>query len=57
MLPKLYGFIMNFRIYVIRHYRIISIKAQNFLRKVAILSNEQIGFSSTQDADIKISIR
>ena len=32
-------------------------KVSNLLRKVAILSNEQIGFSSTQGAEIKISIR
>ena len=57
MLPKLYVMIMNFRIYVIIHYRNISIKSQTFFRKVAILSNEEICFSSTQDADIKISIR
>ena len=31
--------------------------SQNFFRKVAILSNVQISFSSTQDTDIKISIR
>ena len=41
----------------ILHYRNILIKSQNLLRKVAILSNEQIGFSSTQGAEIKISIR
>ena len=27
------------------------------IRKVAILCNERIGFSSTQEAEIKISIR
>ena len=41
----------------ILRYGNISIKSQNILRKVFILSNERIGFSSTQDAEIKIPIR
>ena len=57
MLPKLYVMIMNFKNLLILHYRNISIKSQNSLRKVVILSNECIGFSSSQNAEIKISIR
>ena len=57
MLPKLYGMVMNLRIYSILHYRNISIKYQKSLRKVVILSNKYIGFSSSQNAEIKISIR
>ena len=57
LLQKLYVMIMNFRIYVIIHYWNTSIKSQNIFSKVVILSNEQICFSSTQVAEIKISIR
>ena len=57
MFPQLYGMIMNFRIYSVIRYQNISIKSQNSHRKVVILSNECIGLSSSQNADIKISIR